>query len=69
MDALNVPNLDCMPENDLVQAEAVFVSLGEYARLSYLAKRERLAGRIVDASTLERRMDAIYNRLPAWARW
>lgn len=52
-----------------VQTRAAARSLGRYAYAKAEAMAFRLAGNIVSARDNEDRADAIYARLPEWARW
>lgn len=78
-----VPNLDCLPYDDLLQfwsdvertpsspaySRRVLTLLGHYALLKAQAIRHRLQGNIEMALANERVLDRIYARLPDGAAW
>jgi hypothetical protein len=64
------PNLDDgFPGRELDEVADGFAALAEYARLKSDARFARTAGSIAKAARLEAKCDAIYARLPAWAKW
>lgn len=67
----DVPNLDDMSvdPNDYIDAEAVLKQLAAYCSLKQRAMRARLSGAVEVAVAWEQQMEAIYKRLPEWARW
>jgi hypothetical protein len=63
------PNLDDVPDSDLVEWNRVLRLLAEYTRLGLSARDARGEGYIGVAQRYEARADALYQQLPAWARW
>ena len=80
---IDVPNLDCLPLAELRAVEAqlddlrdqpgpdadAYAELWRYARLRIRAMVYRQAGAVDAANDLEALCDAIWTRLPEWARW
>lgn len=66
----DAPNLDaCDDETDLLALADVFYDFNHYAELRAAAIRRRERGAVAAALSAERRAEAIYKNLPAWARW
>ena len=55
-----------MPGNERVKAA---VNLADYCRTSIRARERRLRGEIELAREEERRLEWLYQALPAWAQW
>lgn len=66
---LNVPNLDCMEEEELATLRDVFSLLSSYCERKSKARQLRLSGRIDAATQYENMADTTYRMLPQWARW
>lgn len=66
--AINLDDLSIDPM-DFRVAACVLRQLAEYAELRACALEERLAGRVREATDLDRRLDSMYTALPEWARW
>lgn len=62
-------NLDEMDWFELGNAVVVFTDLAEYARQKRLAVAYRGDGNILEARHYESQCEAVYERLPDWARW
>jgi hypothetical protein len=67
----DVPNLDdlSVDPDDYDRAAAVMATLADYSKTKARAVRARAAGLIDTAILRERECEAIYQRLPGWARW
>lgn len=65
------PNLDGLSLNpdDLKEAATLFRRLAKYADHKARAMELRLRGNIPVALLFEAKADAVYKRLPTWARW
>lgn len=62
-------NLDGETVEDLKEYAEAFELLAEYARYKARAMELRAAGDIPTAAHYERKADARYSELPAWAQW
>jgi len=81
----NVPNLDCMDTQELIEfvtrhaygannatlgvSPYVTDLLSRYAALSCVARQARGEGDIQNAIAYESKMDSVYGRLPETAKW
>lgn len=65
------PNLDCLSVDaeDYREASEVLRNLSAYAELKGEAIEQRMSGNIDGALRLEETCEAIYARLPQWAKW
>jgi hypothetical protein len=66
---LNVPNLDCMEDEELMAMRNVFLLMANYCSHKADAHLMRLDGNIPAALSSEALADRIYHILPPWARW
>lgn len=67
--AFEIPNLDCLSENDLIDLEPVMRELAEYCKYKSAAMRWRKEGYVGQARAYEDTCDRIYKNLPEWAKW
>lgn len=66
---MTIPNLDDCDKGDNLMHIQVFQDLHRYSFHSYGAKMCREKGDIETALKHEANKEAIYGRLPQWARW
>jgi hypothetical protein len=69
MKELEVPNLDCLNNEDLSDLAEVFLKLFSYSRYKAASMDCRLEGEIAEAVKYENVCDSLYKDLPEWARW
>ena len=62
-------NLDACDAGDTQQIADVLYLLAEYAQRKAWAQRYRVQGNIEHAQHHEGKNEALYQRLPEWARW
>lgn len=69
MEILDVPNLDCMESDELLELADIFSRLAQYAANKASAQTYRKAGNIKLALIQEKLCDAIYQKLPKEYQW
>jgi hypothetical protein len=66
---LVLPNLDTPDAYELQLFASLFAKLSAFCMLRAKAKTARLEGDILDALTLERAAETLYQKLPRKLRW
>jgi hypothetical protein len=71
VEGFEVVNLDCFSIDpmDLARMSRIFTLYAVYCERLAIAMQHRLDGEINVAMELEKKNDATYNELPAWAKW
>lgn len=69
MERMEIPNLDDIPLEDLVEYRDLFRKLYKYCNHKVEARCFRKEGIIDVAIAAEARAEEIYRVLPDWARW
>lgn len=62
-------NLDAMQHVELLERITAYKNLSQYCELRWFAYHRRLEGKIEEALRYEKKMDALYKKLPQWAKW
>ncbi|WP_448168666.1 hypothetical protein [Burkholderia ambifaria] len=66
---IEVPNIDALSLDELVQLQRGLSQLERYVRARHAAVKARQAGDIAHATHCEQVCDGFYKHLPEWARW